>query len=69
MQGGLSEVLLDDEWKAVEEAQVVVWDLVEELQQSEQWLSLGLSAVPGNSASRSSWKHRSELAYRYKPQA
>ena len=51
MQGGLSEVLLDDEWKALEEAQVVVWDLAEELQQSEQWLSLGLSAVPGNSAS------------------
>ena len=51
MQGGLSEVLLDDEWKALEEAQVVVWDLAEDLQQSEQWLPLGLSAVPGNSAS------------------
>ena len=60
MQGGLSEVLLDDEWKALEEAQVVVWDLAEELQQSEQWLSLGFSAMPGNSASRFSWKHRSE---------
>ena len=59
IQGGLSEVLLDDEWKALEEAQVV-WDLAEQLQQSEQWLSLGLSAVPGNSASRSSWKHRSD---------
>ncbi len=68
MQGGLSEVLLDDEWQALEEAQVVVWDLAEELQQqSEQWLSLGLSAKPGNSASRSSWKHRSELAYRSNP--
>ncbi len=32
MQGGLSEVLLDDEWKALEEAQIVVWDLAEELQ-------------------------------------
>ncbi|KAL0038259.1 hypothetical protein WJX79_010448 [Trebouxia sp. C0005] len=47
LQGGLSEVLLDDEWKALEEAQVVVWDLAEELQQSEQWLSLSFSAVPG----------------------
>ena len=51
MQGALSEVLMDDEWKALEEAQVVVWDMTEELQQSEQWLSLGLSAVPGKSAS------------------
>ena len=51
MQGALSEVLMDDEWKALEEAHVVVWDMTEELQQSEQWLSLGLSAVPGKSAS------------------
>ena len=35
MQGGLSEVLLE----AQEEAQFVVWDLAEELQQSEQWLT------------------------------
>ena len=69
MQRGLSEGLLDDKWKALEEAQVVVWDLAQELQQhSEQWLSLGLSAVPGNSASRSSCKQRSELAYRSKSQ-
>ncbi|DBA66431.1 TPA: hypothetical protein ACH3X2_002409 [Trebouxia sp. C0005] len=58
LQGGLSEVLLDDEWKALEEAQVVVWDLAEELQQSEQWLSLSFSAVPGNGTSGCSWKHR-----------
>ncbi|KAL0024009.1 hypothetical protein WJX77_008217 [Trebouxia sp. C0004] len=45
MQGGLYEVPLDDEWKALEEAQVVVLDLAEELQQSQQWLSLGFSGV------------------------
>ncbi|DBA92783.1 TPA: DnaJ subfamily C member 10 [Trebouxia sp. C0004] len=56
MQGGLYEVPLDDEWKALEEAQVVVLDLAEELQQSQQWLSLGFSGVSGNSTSRSSCK-------------